>query len=348
MHTANSNSLEARKQRWCDFLDLTKPPSLLYLIHYDPDPVPPPKPWPQLKEERIAWALREYERQREQMEWLRDDSIPFINPYTGTEILAEAMGCRVHRPEDNNPFALPLIHSAREVSRVRVPKLEETPLMLLFEIADELRRRAGPEAVMKLVDIQSPMDIAALIWDKNNFYVGIYDAPEAVKELAAKVKELFFAFNDAWFARYGREFIAHYPAYYMPQGLTLSEDEVGSVNSAMFEEFYLPELVEISQRYGGLGMHCCANARHQWANFKRIPHLRLLNLVQPAEILREAWSYFAHHVAQMHSWSGDGPAWTWPQQYPAGARIVIQVEAKTRDEALELADRLWVACGRAN
>jgi hypothetical protein len=48
----------------------------------------------------------------------------------------------------------------------------------------------------------------------------------------------------------------------------------------------------------------------------------------------------------MHSWSGDGPAWTWPAQYPTGARIVMQATAKTRDEALMLADKLWLACGR--
>ena len=346
MSNNGSYGIEQRKARWCDFLDMQRPASHIFLIAYDPEPLERPLPWPSLKQERIEYAWRQYERQVERMGWLCDDSLPHLNPYTGTEIFAEAFGCRVYRPEDTNPFALPLISQASEVARVKVPEVSSTPLAMLFEIADELRRRAGPDALLKLVDIQSPMDIAALIWDKNSFYIAIHEAPEAVKELAAKVKELLVSFQDEWFARYGQEFIAHYPTYYMPAGFTLSEDEVGSVSAATFIEFFLPELVELSERYGGLGVHCCAHARHQWASFLKIPHLRLLNLVQPPELLREAWGFFAEHVPQMHSWSGEGPAWTWPEQYPSNARIVIQATAETRDEALALSDKLWKVCGR--
>ena len=38
------------------------------------------------------------------------------------------------------------------------------------------------------------------------------------------VKELMFEFLDEWFRRYGPSFMAHYPAYYMPNGITMSED----------------------------------------------------------------------------------------------------------------------------
>ena len=346
MSTLTDHGLAQRKQRWTALMDMTKPPSLVYVIDYNPDPAPVPQWWPDRKQARIDYALREYERLMGQMEWLRDDTVPFLGPTTGTEIFAEAFGCPVVRPEDNMPFSRPLIHSPAEVDKVRVPDLGVAPLALMFEIADELRRRTGPEALMRLVDVQTPMDIAALIWDKNTFYEGVLDAPEAVRALADKVKSLFYAFFDAWFARYGTEFMAHYPNYYMTHGMTVSEDEVGAVSTGMFREFFLPELIELSQHYGRLGMHCCANARHQWAGFKQIPNLCLLNFVHTEATIRAAWAYFAGHVAQMHSWSGDGPAWTWPTQYPAGARIVIQAKADTRDEALDLADRLWVACGR--
>ena len=343
---ATRDGLEARKRRWLAFLDMSLPPSHVFQIAYPPDDLPRPQPWPDKKAERIEWAWQTYQRQMARAEWLRDDSLPYLDVYTGTEIFAEAFGCQVHRPEDNMPFAKPAIGDARDVSRLKAPDLGSTPLAMLFDIADELRRRAGPSALLKMIDIQSPMDIAALIWDKNGFYVGIVDAPEAVRELAAKVRGLLAAFLDEWFARYGSEFIAHYPAYYMPRGITLSEDEVGAVSQGMFEEFFLPELVELSGRYGGFGMHCCANARHQWDGFKKIPRLRLLNLVQPEDQLRAAYAFFAGHVAQMHSWCGAGPAWTWPEQYPQGARVVLQASAATRDEAIELSEKLCAACGR--
>ena len=343
----NAYDIEARKQRWRDFLSMDPSTHYVYQITYQPDSLPRPLPWPDKKAERIAWAWETYQRHLARIEWLPDDSIPFLDTYTGTEIFAEAFGCQVYRPEDDMPFALPLVHNAREASRLEAPDLSAAPLALLFEIADELRRRAGPEALVRLVDIQSPMDIAALIWDKNDLYAAMIEAPEAVRELAAKVKELQVAFFDEWFGRYGREFMAHYPNYYMPQGITLSEDEVGAVSQQMFLDLFLPELVELSQRYGGIGMHCCATARHQWENFKKVPNLRLLNFVQPPEVTRAAHRFFAGHAPQMHLWCGDGPAWTWPGQYPEEAWVVMEASTNSQDEALELAEKLHVACGRA-
>jgi hypothetical protein len=341
----NLYSINDRKQRWRDFLSGDQSIRYIYQINYQPDNEPRPWPWPDKKSERIEWAWKRYQRYMERMEWLNDDSIPFLDVYTGTEIFAEAFGCQVYRPEDNMPFALPMIHSASEVSKLKVPDIYAHPLGMLFEIADELRSRSKDNAIVRLVDIQSPMDIAALIWDKNDLYMSMVDSPEAVKELSSKVKEFMFAFLDEWFKRYGREFIAHYPTYYMPEGMTLSEDEAGAVNGKMFLEFFLPELRELSERYGGIGIHCCADARHQWENFKLVPELRLLNLVQPVNQLRDAYKFF-DYVPQMHSWFGNGPAWTWPDQYPEGARVVMEVGANSRDEALQLAEKLHRACGR--
>ncbi len=94
----------------------------------------------------------------------------------------------------------------------------------------------------RMPDIQSPMDIAALIWVKSDFYIAMIEEPEAVRELAEKVRCLLTAFLDEWFRRYGTGYVAHFPTYWMEGGLTLSEDEVGAVNPAMFDTFFLPEL----------------------------------------------------------------------------------------------------------
>ena len=205
------------------------------------------------------------------------------------------------------------------------PELSTSTLAPLFDMADELKARGGDDAAVKLIDVQSPMDIAALIWDKGTFYMALIEEPEAVRELAAKAGELLTAFLDEWFGRYGREFVAHYPDYYMPGGITLSEDEIGAVNEAMFDELFLPELVALSERYGQIAIHCCAHARHQWDGLLRVPNLRLLNLVQEEDVLRDAYKFFATKTTQMHSWPGTGDAWTFPEMYPADSRVVITV-----------------------
>ncbi len=326
---------EQRRQRWARFMDMRAPHSHMVLVRFDEDGQDSVKPYPEKKQERIDWAMRRYERQLERAEWLDDDSIPHVWVFTGTEIFAESFGCNVHRPEGDMPFALPLIHEGADVSKIKVPDLAAPPIALLFEMADELKKRAGSDVLIQTPDVQSPMDIAALIWEKSRFFMGMFECPEAVKELAEKVRQFLTAFLDEWFGRYGKSHIAHWPDYYMEQGMTLSEDEVGAVSADAFEEFFLPELAFLSNRYGGIGIHCCANSRHQWDGFKKIPNLKLLNLNQPIETIMEAYEFFGSHCAMMnHHQMGNPIPEHVMDKLPAGARQAFEFPAATKDEAL--------------
>ncbi len=319
--------LHERIRRWTAFMTSGAPPGFLFVVRKnEPDWPPRPPLWPENQAARTEWIWDDYCRHLGRVERLRDDHVPSLNMLTGTEIFAEALGCRVHRPEDNMPFALPLIRTPAEVARVRVPELSRSSLAYLFDMADELRRRAGPDALFRMVDMQSPMDIAALVMDKAALFVAMLEAPEAVKELALKARQLLTAFLDEWFRRYGVSFVAHFPDYCMPRGVTLSEDEIGAVNEDMFEEFFLPGLDFLSQRYGGIGIHCCATARHQWAGLARVKGLRLLNIGQ-AGVAADAYPYFAPLTVQWHARLGGNDVASWPAaQYPGNARFILETD----------------------
>jgi len=346
---ANSQSLiAARQRRWETFLAPEASPGFMFIIRWTDAKAPgtPPPHWPEKAKERVEYIWQTYQRALERISVVNDDAVPYLSMITGTEIFAEAFGCSVVRPTDTNPFAQPLVDDASAVAGLQVPELSRSSLSYLFDMADELHRRA-PDASLGMVDVQSPMDIAALIWNKTAFFMGMVDNPEAVVELADKVYTLLTAFLDEWFRRYGRNFVAHCPDYYMPQGVTLSEDEAGSVNAEMFESLFLPELQRLSDRYGGLGMHCCADARHQWPNFRKIRGLRLLQLTNPPkrtmeEYLIPSYAFFENICAQWKGWSPSGPMETWPDQWPRNARVVLDISAKDGDEAARLADQLQV------
>jgi hypothetical protein len=331
-----------------------------FMFHVDfPAPewegrMPPMPPlWPDKVAERVERRWAEYEVMCRKARLVDDDRVPHIKNITGTEIFAEAFGCRVHRPADSNPFALPRVHTPAEADALAVPEVGASSLAYLFDIADELRRRGGPEAIMGPVDIQSPMDVVALIWDKSDLFVAMVEAPEAVKALAEKVRMLLVAFFDEWFRRYGTTFVAHYPGYVMHGGITASVDEVGSVSDEMFREFFRDELVALSQRFGGLGVHCCADARHQWGNFRDLAGLKLINhnvppTRKPAEYIPDSLRFYGGAVAQMPiGWTPDGPPETWPTQFPEGSRVVFEVPAKDAVEAASIAARLQEVRTRA-
>ena len=330
-----------RKERWLDFYDLSQARQQRFIINHLPGLDDRPWPWTDNHPARLEWAWKKYCLMSERVSWLDDDWLPYLDVYTGTEIFAAAFGCPVHSPENDMPFALPRVHSASEAAALRIPDLDCAAIAPLLETAEELRRRAGPGALLRMVDLQSPMDIAALIWEKTSFYPALLQAPEAVLELADKVQSFMMRFLDEWLARFGREFIAHYPDYYMAQGITLSVDEIGVVSPKVYEQFFLPELVHLSQRYGGIGIHCCAHARHQWVGLKRVPGLKLLNLNQPGGVMRKAVGVFGDSVALWPIVQGEEEAWfAGPEEVPTPARLVWEFSASTRDEALAIVEKM--------
>jgi len=309
--------------------------------------LPPPAPlWPAQAAARIERRWAEYQLMCRKALLVDDDRVPYLSNMTGTEIFAEAFGCRVHRPGDTNPFALPLIHTAAEADTIRIPELSTSSLAYLFDIADELYRRGGPGAVMKPVDSQSPMDTVALIWDKADLFVAMIETPDAVRALAVKVRKLVEAFFEEWFKRYGTTFVAHYPDYVMHGGITMSVDEVGAVSADMFDDFFREELICLSQRFGGLGIHCCADARHQWGNFRALPGLKLINHNAPPTraaraYLLDALRFYGGRAVQMPvGWTPAGAPETWPMQFPEGTRVVVEVQAPDAARAAATAARL--------
>ena len=108
-------ALAARKQRWLDFYAGKPGARFMMLAGYAEENVPP-RPWPNPgeKQARVEWAWAAYGRDLRRAAAVDDDFIPFLDPFTGTEIFAEAFGCKVHRPADNMPFALPFVTTPSE------------------------------------------------------------------------------------------------------------------------------------------------------------------------------------------------------------------------------------------
>jgi hypothetical protein len=138
----------------------------------------------------------------------------------------------------------------------------------------------------------------------------------------------------------------------MPFGITLSEDEVGAVNEEMFEIFFKPGLEQLATEFSALGLHCCADARHQWPNFKALKNLRVLNHVAPPTCDKKAYvldchQFYGNATVQLHQgWSPGQPLDAWPREYPAGTRVILQFHAASREEAMRLCDHLIAEQGR--
>lgn len=113
----------------------------------------------------------------------------------------------------------------------------------------------------------------------------------------------------------------------------------------MFETFFLPGLQALSERYNGIGIHCCASARHQWDNLLKIPGIFLLNL----HIGDDRYDFFETRVVHYHHIQPDLDADMSLQEIDdrlsevvcrGGRRTVLNYTCDTKKEAVTLAEKL--------
>jgi hypothetical protein len=206
-----------------------------------------------------------------------DDGLPVLRLETGTHIFAAAFGSPVKVFPNTNPCALPWIGSVDDLDRVPDVDVFSSPiLMRVFELARILRKQLGNEVTLGPCDLQSGFDTACLVFDKAEMFMAMHGGDEeraAVKRLTGKCARTLKQFLTEFRREFGEVSPCHCPGTWVPSqlGPWLSNDECGAMSTATFEEFCLPELVDLAETFGGLGMHCCADAEHQFASFKKIP-----------------------------------------------------------------------------
>jgi hypothetical protein len=226
--------------------------------------------------------VADYQRWVALSEAVGDDAVPFVRILTGTHIYAVCFGATPHFYPDNNPYAEPCVATPADADALPEPKLENCrPLMRVLELADALRRELGPGVTLGPPDMQTGFDTACILWDKTDLLCSMIEQPDAVKRLAGKCGRLVRDFIAAYRRNFPNTTFGHCPSTWTPAscGPWVSNDECGIMSPEMFEEFCLPELVALSQAFGGLGMHCCANAQHQFSLFRRIPNFYAFNRV---------------------------------------------------------------------
>jgi len=234
-------------------------------------------------EELLPDRVRFY---REQVEWaerLDCDLVPIAHLITGTQLMAQAFGCDVHLDDATLPCARPLVFDAAGALRVKKPRVEDCAcLMRVFEMARLLQRELGTDAPLAPCDMQTGFDTACLVWDKNDIFIAMLEEPEAVEALAESCAALLREFLVLFRREFPTLSPCHCPTAWAPPelGPWVSNDECGAFGVEMFERFCLPELVALSETFGGVGMHCCADAEHQFPSFRKIPNFYAFNRVE--------------------------------------------------------------------
>lgn len=215
-------------------------------------------------EEVVRNNLRQLESEL-QVEW--NDDLPYLEPWVGTGVYANAFGCEyVFRPD-----AAPHVHykymKIEELKGVPYPDWRKSPIMrMVLDCIDALKEASGGRIPIAMTDTQSAFDTATLILDAAEFFASCYLEEEIVMDFMVKINDLVIEFSHEQAKRIGPQLLAR-PGHIMPSfaggpGISVSDDNLAVSSPTINERISLPFDKRLAEEFGGIAIHSCGVWSH--------------------------------------------------------------------------------------
>jgi len=231
-----------------------------------------------------------------------DDFVPHIQANQGVTVFASAFGCEVEFFDHTLPWAHPVIRPEDPPERVYdlpAPAITDGQLGTILEWGDYFVEQTGGRYALALTDLQGPLDTAYLVWEPSAIMLGMYTNPKEVHHLMRLVTDLIIGFVREQRSRVPEFMPCHYPPVWLPdgRGISVSDDCLAVISPALYEEFALPYLNELSDEFGGVFVHSCGNFAHQLDNLEKVHNLRGLNFGVTEMPFEAVWERFGGRTA---------------------------------------------------
>ncbi len=222
----------------------------------------------------------EYFRDCLQVDWT--DDLPYLTPWVGTGVYANAFGCEYVWRDDNAPHVHYRYHRIEEVCGIEYPDYRKSPIMtMVLDCIDCLKERTHGKLPIALTDTQSAFDTATLILDACELFSACYEDEQTVVDFMQKINDLIIEFSRVQIERIGPELVAR-PGHQMVSvaggpGISVSDDNLAVSSPPINRKFALPLDQQLADAFGGIALHSCGVWTHT------MPMLREMSNVQVVE-----------------------------------------------------------------
>ena len=125
-------------------------------------------------EENINTFVKELE--------IQTDHIPYLEPWFGTGVFANAYGCKYLWREDEAPATYVLYHRFEDLKTRMKKEIEDAEVMtMVLDAIRYFKTKTFGQLPISLTDTQSAFDTASLIFDPTQFFIACFDHPEEIK-----------------------------------------------------------------------------------------------------------------------------------------------------------------------
>ena len=182
---------------------------------------------------------------------LDSDWVPFLEPWHGVGIYADAFGSETSWPEDDYPWTEPCIEDISQVYKLKPAGAGESPLMgKVLKTIEYFKANSGGRIPIALTDTQSPMNTASLIVRTEELLMSCYTHPEAVHHLLDLITDLIIDFSKIQLEQIGEN--KAIPGHLFPaggsRGISVSDDNCSMVSPDIYRRFLSPISAESPER----------------------------------------------------------------------------------------------------
>lgn len=204
-----------------------------------------------------------------------------------------SLGCEKIKIGDDKEWIRPFISEPEQVDKLMVPDVYDGQTGVVLANLKKMTTEIPAEHQIRAPDIQSPLEVAKLIWDES-FYFILLENPVVVHKLLKKITKYIIAFIKEIHRIAGARLNgAGFPRIWAnSEGTMISDDTMSLISPKMHREFSIPYLNEISDQCGPIFYHSCTWRKPYFDNIHQIRNVKAYNWNpgnsdDPAEIIRE-------------------------------------------------------------
>ncbi|MBN1590604.1 MAG: hypothetical protein JW888_13905 [Pirellulales bacterium] len=206
------------------------------------------------------------------------DDIPYLTPWVGTGVYANAFGCDYVFRDAAAPCVRYRYHRIDELRDIEYPDYRKSPIMtMVLDCIDSLKERTLGKLPIALTDTQSPYDTATLILDASELFAACYENEELVHDFMRKITDLIIEFSRIQIDRIGPELTAR-PGHQFPSiiggpGLSVSDDNLAVSSPGINRKVAVPYDRQLGDAFDGVAVHSCGVWTHTMPMLAEIPNV---------------------------------------------------------------------------
>lgn len=210
-----------------------------------------------------------------------NDWLPYLEPWHGIGVFAEAFGCPFEWNENDAPWTHVIVSDIDGLRQLEKPDINKSRMLrYVLETTEYLNRQTRGEIAIAATDTQGPLSTMSLICDVTWMLTEAWDYPDDFHRVLGHITDLIIEFTLEQ-RKLCSKIAAPGHTMWSPDifsGISISDDMLALVGSDFYKEFGRPYDEKIALALGGIGVHSCGRWAHNFDIAKSLKNITMVDL----------------------------------------------------------------------